>query len=176
MLFRFPHILWLMLLLGFAVRANAQKFTVCDSFPALHDRIEKAAGDGAVLINFWATWCTPCVEELPHFETLQQRYGAPGFKVMLVSLDFRSQIESRLKPFLNKNQLNSEVVLLADQDADTWIPRIHNAWDGAIPFTIVLKGNKVAIHKTKFSDYKALEDFVRPFMSADTVGAGMSKR
>ena len=71
-----------------------------------------------VILNFWATWCAPCIKELPYFEVLDRREDV---EVLLVSLDFPKHKESRLLPFIKKNKLQSKVVLLDDADENYWI-------------------------------------------------------
>ena len=78
---------------------SAQSFTVYDSMPQLESRIENAK-DTTLVINFWATWCKPCIEELPCFEELRERYIGQNVLVILVSLDFKSQLEKKFIPFL----------------------------------------------------------------------------
>ena len=58
--------------------------------------------DTTYVINFWATWCGPCVKEMPYIDSLNDHYKGQKVKVILVSLDFKKQIESRLIPYLNK--------------------------------------------------------------------------
>lgn len=144
-------------------KAGAQDFAVYDSIPQLITRIQQA-GNSTLVLNFWATWCKPCVEELPCFEELRKQYADKNVQVLLVSLDFKSQLEKKLLPFLRAQQLQSEVVLFADQDANTWIPYIHDKWDGAIPVTLVFKGNERAISHGKFEEYSDLEKFILPFL------------
>lgn len=149
-------------LLAFS-KAQAQEFAVYDSLPQLISRIQQA-GSSTLVLNFWATWCKPCVEELPCFEELRKQYAEKNVQVLLVSLDFKTQLEKKLIPFLRAQQLKSEVVLFADQDANTWIPYIHEEWDGAIPVTLIFKGKVRAISHGKFDEYADLEKFVLPFI------------
>lgn len=171
-----PACCWLLA----AVNLYAQEFKVYDSLPQLESRIRQA-GDTTLVINFWATWCKPCVEELPSFETLRERYASDKVQVILVSLDFKSQIEKKFIPFLKSQNLNSEVILFADQDTNTWIPAIDEEWDGAIPATLVFQRDKRGFNLGKFEDYTSLESFIIPFMSAiqpvssDRVCAGTGK-
>jgi len=94
--------------------------------------------DTTYVINFWATWCAPCVKELPYFEKLNQKYTDKKVKVILVSQDFSKQLEKKLKPFLEKNKLQSEVLVLIDPDANSWIDKVNPAWSGAIPATVII--------------------------------------
>lgn len=158
----FRFFVLLICLLSF-FKAQTQDFAVYDSLPQLISRIQQA-GNSTLVLNFWATWCKPCVEELPSFEELRRQYADKDVQVLLVSLDFKSQIEKKLLPFLKAQQLKSDVVLFADQDANTWIPYIHEQWDGAIPVTLVIKGKVKAISHGKFEEYSDLEKFVTPFI------------
>ena len=147
--------------------ARAQEFVIYDSLPQLASRI-KQAGNSTLVLNFWATWCKPCVEELPCFEELRKQYADKNVQIVLVSLDFKSQLEKKLKPFLQAQQLKSEVILFTDQDANSWIPYFHDDWDGAIPVTLVFKGDVKAISHGKFDDFAALEKFVLPFIAENS--------
>lgn len=89
-------------------------------------------GDTTFVVNFWATWCGPCVKELPYFEALDTARA----KVLLVSLDFEDILESKVIPFVRQKQLRSEVMLLNEDDPNVWIPRISPQWSGAIPVTL----------------------------------------
>ncbi|MCA0238450.1 MAG: TlpA family protein disulfide reductase [Bacteroidetes bacterium] len=144
--------------------ATGQSFAIYDSMPQLESRIENAK-DTTLVINFWATWCKPCIEELPCFEELRERYNGQNVLVILVSLDFKSQLEKKFIPFLKEKQFKSEVVLFADQDANTWIPKISQEWDGAIPATVIIKGQQRKFNLGKFANYTELETFVRPFLA-----------
>lgn len=96
--------------------------------------------DTTYVINFWATWCKPCVKELPYFEELNARLQGQKAKVVLVSLDFPKKIKSSLLPFLEERQLQSEVVVLLDGKYNDWIDKVDPAWTGAIPATLIYKG------------------------------------
>jgi len=90
------------------------------------------------VINFWATWCPPCVEEFPHFQKVSEELKAEKVKFIFVSLDFPSQIESHLKPFLLKNRITSSVSIMMDMDYDKWISDVDSSWQGNIPATLFL--------------------------------------
>lgn len=95
--------------------------------------------DTTYVINFWAMWCKPCVEELPYFEAIRKNYSDKKVKLILVSLDFSNNVEERLNKFRAKRNVNSHIVILDDPDADSWISKVAEKWDGAIPATVIYK-------------------------------------
>lgn len=113
--------------------------------------------DTTYVINFWATWCIPCRKELPYFEQIHLESKDLGkTKVLLVSLDFSSKIESSLLPFLAKNKITAPVVLLSDPNSNSWINKIDPSWSGALPATIIYKGKKKEFFEAEL-DY----DFIK---------------
>lgn len=116
------------------------------------------------VINFWATWCAPCIKELPAFEKLRANYNEKNVEVILVSLDFPNQIESKLVPFVKKNKLKSQVILLNDPDQDTWIPKISKRWSGAIPATLMYNSKKRAFYERSF-EFDELETELKKFLN-----------
>ncbi len=107
--------------------------------------------DTAYVVNFWATWCRPCIKELPAFEKLNADYSENKVKVLLVTLDFPDKIEKQVIPFMDKNNIQSEVVLLDDPDSNSWIPKISKDWSGAIPATIIYKGKAREFYERSFT-------------------------
>ena len=109
------------------------------------------------VINYWATWCGPCVKELPYFEQLLAAYNKQKVRVILVSLDFPKKIDSKLIPFLNKHNIQSEVVILDDPKSNVWIDKVDPSWEGAIPVTVVYKGKKRVFWDGEFDTYADLD-------------------
>jgi thiol-disulfide isomerase/thioredoxin len=97
--------------------------------------------DTSYVINFWATWCKPCVKELPYFEKLNRKYEDKKVRVILISLDFKRNLDSHLISFIRKNNIQSEVVLLDEPDYNSWINDVSSEWSGAIPATVFIKGS-----------------------------------
>lgn len=126
--------------------------------PLLHQQ-----NDTVYVINFWATWCVPCVKELPDFEKLHAKYNGKKFRMLLVSLDFKSALQSRLLPFIEKNQLKAEVVLLHAPDANAWIDLVDPSWSGAIPATLIYQGDKRIFREGGYT-YEELESIVKPLI------------
>lgn len=112
------------------------------------------------VINFWATWCIPCVKELPYFEQLAAAY--PDIDMTLVSLDFPSKIEENLVPFIRENELKPSVIVLDEPNGNEWIPQIDENWSGAIPATVIYRQNKRQFYEQSFT-FEELEKEVKSF-------------
>ncbi|MCF8464860.1 MAG: TlpA family protein disulfide reductase [Flavobacteriales bacterium] len=108
-------------------------------------RLENGA-DTTFVVNFWATWCGPCVKELPYFEALGINSSGEKFKVLLVTLDFVENLEPKVIPFISTKGIKSEVLLLDEGNPNEWIPRVSEKWSGAIPATIFVNTQKKTRH------------------------------
>ncbi len=123
------------------------------------------ASDTTYVINFWATWCAPCVKELPNFERLADENKNSKVQVIFISLDFKRQFETRLKPFVDENKMNYPVYLLDEPDYNTWIDKVDPSWGGSIPATLVIN-NKTGLKKffeQEFT-YEELSSIVKPLI------------
>jgi len=128
-------------------------------------KLEKRQNDTTYVINFWATWCRPCVQELPYFDGLTKKFEGQKVKVMLVSLDFIRQLNSRLLPFVKDNKLVSDVYLLDEPDYNSWIGLVDQSWSGAIPATLIINNaNGVRKFYEKEFTQEELEKTVQSFI------------
>ena len=132
------------------------------SYNELKPLLEKNDGKTYV-VNFWATWCGPCVKELPAFEKLNKEYANKNVEVLLVSLDFPKQVDKRLIPFINRKKINSKVVLLDDVNEDIWIKAIDSTWSGALPATLIYNTKQRKFFEASF-DYDKLESELKSFL------------
>lgn len=138
---------------------SIQSYTFENFEPFLHQE-----DDYTYVINFWATWCVPCVKELPYFEELRENYAAKKVHVLLVSIDFVKAVETSLIPFLEREKMKSEVILLDDPDANAWIPKVDESWSGAIPATVIYNKNNRAFFEKSFT-YEELETELIKFLN-----------
>ncbi|GAA4959567.1 hypothetical protein GCM10023315_04030 [Algibacter aquimarinus] len=128
------------------------------------EKFLKKKDNKVYVVNFWATWCAPCVKELPYFEELNAQYKNKNVEVILVSLDFPHLYDKKLKPFMKERKLASKVIALDDVDMNTWIPKISEAWSGSIPATIIYKNDKSKFYEQSFN-YEELEKEVKQFLN-----------
>ena len=126
------------LLLAFTAGDKTPSFLKID---ALKKRIANG-NDTTFVVNFWATWCGPCVKELHYFTELDSASKGKKIKVILVSLDFKNEIQSKLVPFLKKKNIRSEVFVLDETNDNEWIPKVDSLWQGNIPATLIQNSAK----------------------------------
>lgn len=102
----------------------------------LQKRID-APSEQVKVINFWATWCAPCVKELPLFEKLQGE--RKDVAVTLVSMDIDLDPDpQKVHRYVERKKIKSEVLILDERNPDTWIDKIDKKWSGALPATLVI--------------------------------------
>ncbi len=157
------------ILMGLGACSNIQQSpeSIIVNKPVVYDLYEdmdwifNQKNDTTYVINFWATWCKPCVEELPFFIELDNTYRDEKVKLILVSLDFKNQIDKKLIPFIETHKLEPEVVVLADPDANKWIPKIADEWSGAIPATLVYNKNQRSFYEQSFESFEELNTILK---------------
>ncbi len=111
------------------------------------------------VVSFWASWCQPCMEELPLFSELKLRH--PEVKVILVNLDFAKDVERKVLPIANETRYKDcEIVRVSGLDADEWIAQVNINWDGAIPATRMWMDKNDKFVLKKFTSYIDLENFL----------------
>lgn len=91
-----------------------------------------------LIINFWATFCKPCVEEIPYFQEEVKKHEKDGVKLLLVSLDLKEFYPAKIRDFADKRQFTAPMVWLNETNADYFCPRIDPKWSGAIPATLFI--------------------------------------
>jgi thiol-disulfide isomerase/thioredoxin len=126
----------------------------------------KKNNDTLYVINFWATWCGPCVKELPYFDRLQREFADRPLSVLLVSLDFARNLEKKVVPFVKDRQLKAKVLFLHQPRGHKWMEKISETWSGAIPATYMVKNNREVegFYEKSFKDYQSLINVVKPHL------------
>jgi thiol-disulfide isomerase/thioredoxin len=108
--------------------------------------------DTTFVVNFWATWCKPCVEELPAFDKLSRNHQDEPVKVILVSLDNPAERESKVEPFIKRRGYTfCEAVVLNEPKPHLWIDRVDQSWSGSIPATLFIQGRRRMFGEFQFS-------------------------
>ncbi len=95
-----------------------------------------------LVINFWASWCKPCIHEIPWFEKTIEPFKSSGVKLILVSVDFKEDYPKRLTAFVKKQNYQSTILWLDETDANMFCAKIDRTWEGTIPVTLMVNNKK----------------------------------
>lgn len=147
----------LLFILCLGTSANSQQVRLI-TINQLNRKVENRK-DTTFIINFWATWCAPCIKELPNFEKLNQEYKEDKLKILLVSVDFNSQLKTTVIPFIKKRKIKSEVFLLNETDQQQYIDRIDTSWSGSVPATLFIKNGKRKFIEKEFTYTQLLTEY-----------------
>lgn len=124
------------------------------------EKLMQHRGKGVQIINFWATWCKPCISELPDFERFYAENRNKNINLLLVSLDFAKDYE-KVRTFVQKKALKAPVWYLDESDPNTYINKISEKWEGSLPSTLII--NYATGHTYLFEkplNYKELSEIV----------------
>ncbi len=129
----------------------------------LRELLERSS-DSIYVINFWATWCSPCVAEIGYFEELHRTFQDERVKVVLINLDFPDQLDKRVVPFMAEKDLSAPVYQMSDMDYNKWIPMVDREWTGTIPATLIFnRENRIFIPSEISKDklFQTISQFLR---------------
>ena len=101
--------------------------------------------DKPLIVNFWASFCKPCIEEIPYFESMVKKYQKEGVQLLLVSLDLQEDYP-KINDFAARHKFTSSIVYLNETNADIFCPKIDEKWSGAIPASLFVN-NKTGYRK-----------------------------
>jgi len=102
----------------------------------LEEYIKKS--ESPLIISFWATYCIPCIKEIPYFQEMVKKYETNEVKLLLVSLDFEESYPDKIQKFSNKMKFTSPIVWLDEVNADYFCPKIDSKWSGVMPATLFI--------------------------------------
>lgn len=102
------------------------------------EKLMQASDSNVLVINFWATFCKPCVAEIPSFIKTVEKYKKESVKLILVSVDLASEYPKKIAAFAKKHHFNTNISWLNETNADYFCPKIDADWSGAIPATLIL--------------------------------------
>ena len=120
--------------------------------------------DTVYVVNFWATFCKPCVGEIPGFIKMANKYAGQKVKLLLVSLDLPDYYPAKIRSFVKKNHFNTNIAWLSETNADIFCPMVDQKWSGAIPATIIVNGKTG--YKKFFEDEMNTEQFEKELILA----------
>jgi peroxiredoxin len=101
-----------------------------------------------VVVNLWATWCGPCVAELPEFVTMNRMYRGRPFQLVTISLDDLARRDEALR-VLKENHVSATNYILSSSDRDKFAEALDQEWPGPVPYTVVIApGGKVLYRKS----------------------------
>lgn len=135
---KIKYFLLLILLPGMSIIGSAQEIpsVKMDDVVKMID-----TSKGPLIVNFWASWCKPCIQEIPGFEK-QVNLAGDKVKLVLVSLDFSEDYPQKLKAFVSAQKYTSSILWLSETDANSFCPKIDNEWEGGIPATLFVNHSK----------------------------------
>ncbi|OXB23074.1 redoxin [Flavobacterium tructae] len=151
------NVLIIFVVFAFSVSGYSQNVKLLN-IDQLNERI-KNGKDSTYVVNFWATWCAPCIKELPHFEKLKADHKSDKLAVLLVSVDFKSKLNSAVVPFVKRKNLKNEVFLLNESNPQEYIDRIDKDWSGSIPATLFIKEDKRKFIESEFTYEQLLTEY-----------------
>jgi thiol-disulfide isomerase/thioredoxin len=122
----------------------AQKITQV-KIGALQNYISRS--DHPLIVNFWATYCAPCVAEIPYFQSLSKEHQSQGVELLLVSLDLPGYYPSKISAFAEQKKFSATIWWLNETNADYFCPMIDSSWSGGIPATLFVNNRA---HYRKF--------------------------
>lgn len=133
-------LLLLLMIMIYQGKARAQQLKFINDSDL--QQIIKNPDNKLFVISFWASWCPPCVREMPVFQEVAFSYNATEVKFIMVSMDFPDKMDSQLLPFLRNNDINLEVNLMMDTDYLNWSDKVDPSFLGNIPATLFINNAK----------------------------------
>lgn len=103
-----------------------------------------------MIVNFWATYCVPCIEEIPYFQDMAKKYKSKGVSLLLVSLDLKAAYPAKIDAMAKRLKLTAPIVWLNETNADYFCPKVDSSWSGGLPASLFV--NNIAGYRKFYED------------------------
>jgi thiol-disulfide isomerase/thioredoxin len=110
-----------------------------------------------LIVSFWATFCVPCLQEIPYFQEISEKYKSQGVSMLLVSLDLKGYYPDSIIAIVKKHKISQPVVWLNETNADYFCPKIDSSWSGGMPSSLFV--NNVTGYHRFFEEPLSKEQF-----------------
>ncbi|HXU27625.1 MAG TPA: TlpA disulfide reductase family protein [Bacteroidia bacterium] len=131
------------------------------TYAQLKEQGEFKNNDTLYVVNFWATWCGPCVKEMPFFEESSKVFANQKVKIVYVCLNSVKELAG-VESFVKAKKIQNQVLLLNESNPNNWIDKVDSGWSGAIPATVMYKGgDKVFFKEGGFTQVELDEAIVK---------------
>jgi len=120
-----------------------------------------------LIVNFWATFCVPCIQEIPYFQEMVRQYKSQNISLLFVSLDLKEAYPAKVNAMVKKLDLTYPVVWLNETNADYFCPKIDTSWSGGMPSSLFVN-NATGYHKffedqlSKEKLEKEIQEMIKP--------------
>lgn len=159
---------------SYAVLTNLLHLENTDTlpFPALKNFDDLAPlfhqkNDTTYVINFWATWCAPCIHEFPYFERLAKEMEGDAIEIVMVSIDFDKQIRTKLPKFIKEHDVQLPVISLDAPNPHIWLELVDPQWEGSIPITVIYRNDQRRFISGEFPSYEELRKTVEEISTSN---------
>ncbi|HKQ76370.1 MAG TPA: redoxin domain-containing protein [Blastocatellia bacterium] len=105
--------------------------------PVDFDKFKDSAKGKVLVLNFWATWCGPCVAEFPELVALDAQYRDKGVKLVGITADDPGDVQPKVIPFIKKQKVKFDIILQDTDDPQEMFDKINKDWPGVLPATFV---------------------------------------
>ena len=144
------------------VLGTASQPLIYDNFADV-EALFHQTNDTTYVVNFWATWCKPCREEIPFLQQLARKEAGQKLRVVLVSLDTEDGAIDRIPAFLSEVAPDVPAIVLTDEDP-AWGKTIDRVWTGNLPTTIIYRGELRYVYRRNFNTYIDLRTALDPLI------------
>lgn len=138
---------------------SAQKINVLKGSEVIKMAHLNADSGQTIVINFWATWCVPCVRELPYFVQADTSLVGENYKFIFVSFD-PTDSKTKVEKFIDKNGLPGTHYIIGTYDDSNFFDQVHPKWQGGIPFTLVITPKETKYHEGAFENFRQFWQFI----------------